>query len=204
MALQPNFTAMENKSRTGLFFGSFNPVHNGHLEIAGYLLNQKMVDEIWFVLSPQNPLKESRELANAQQRMEMLNLAIAAEPRFRASDVEFNMPVPSYTIDTLQLLSDSHPSREFKLIIGSDNLEEFHLWKDYEKILNTYQVLVYPRASEIKTPFLSYRNVLLTNAPLIKISSTYIRQCILKQKDVSHLLPEKVLNYIRENNLYGA
>jgi len=195
---------MAINKRTGLFFGTFNPVHNGHLEIAGSLLDLKMLDEVWFVVTPQNPLKESRELLNPQQRLEMLKLAIAGEPRFKTSDIEFTMQKPSYTIDTLRLLSDTHPSKEFSLIIGSDNLEEFHLWKDYEQILKTYQVLVYPRTNEIKTPFTDYSNVVITNTPLKIISSTYIRQCIHKQTDVSHLLPEKVFNYIRENKLYGA
>lgn len=193
---------MEGKTRTGLFFGSFNPIHNGHLEIASHLLSQGMLDEIWFVVSPQNPLKESGILTNPKHRLEMLKLAITGEPRFRASDIEFNMPVPSYTIDTLQLLSDSNPSREFSLIIGSDNLEEFRLWKDFEKILNNYRVLVYPRANELNTPFTANKNVVVTNAPLIKVSSTKIRQCIQEQMDITNLLPERVYNYIRKNKLY--
>lgn len=188
---------------TGLFFGSFNPVHNGHLIIANYMLEQEGMDAIWFIVSPQNPLKESEELANEQQRLEMMKLAVASKPRFKVSDVEFSMAKPSYTFNTLELLSQSYPERSFFLIIGSDNLEEFHLWKNYEQILKKYQILVYPRKKVINNPYAQAPNVKITKAPLIKVSSTQVRRFINGGSDVSNLIPARVQEFIYANGLYA-
>lgn len=187
---------------TGLFFGSFNPVHKGHLRIAGYLINNEGLDEIWFVVSPQNPLKGSEGLANPQQRLEMMKLAIASEPRLKICDVEFSMPKPSYTFNTLQLLTSRHACRKFHLIIGSDNLEEFQRWKNHEQILENYKILVYPRRKKVKSPFDHHPNVKLTQAQLISVSSTEIRQSLKQNKDVRKMLPEAVCRYIISNGLY--
>lgn len=195
---------MPNSStKSGLFFGSFNPVHNGHLIIANYMLEQEGLDEIWLIVSPQNPLKESEELANEKQRLEMMKLAVASEPRFKVSDVEFSMPKPSYTFDTLELLSQAYPERSFFLIIGSDNLEEFHLWKNHEQILKKYQILVYPRKKEINNPYDDSNNVKITRAPLIEGSSTQVRRFIHDGSDVSNLIPARVREFIKANGLYA-
>lgn len=191
-----------SKQNTGLFFGSFNPVHNGHLEIARYMLDNEGLNEIWFIVSPQNPLKESKNLANARQRLEMMKLAVSAEPRFKVSDVEFSMPEPSYTIDTLNFLAGTYPERRFYLIIGSDNLEDFHLWKDYEQVLQQYKILVYPRKKEFKNPYAREPNVNITQAPLIRASSTQVRELIKKNKEANHLIPVKVAEYINNSRLY--
>jgi nicotinate-nucleotide adenylyltransferase len=194
---------MPNSStKTGLFFGSFNPVHNGHLIIANYMLDHEGLEEIWFIVSPQNPLKESEILANEQQRMEMIKLAIAPEPRFKVSDVEFSMPKPSYTFKTLEVLTQTKPERNFFLLIGSDNLEDFHLWKNYEQILKKYQILVYPRKKEVNNPYAEAPNVKITKAPLIGISSTEIRELIRAGSNVNQLIPEKVYKYIFIKSLY--
>jgi nicotinate-nucleotide adenylyltransferase len=196
--LMPN-----SSTKTGLFFGSFNPVHNGHLIIADYMLDQEGLDEIWFIVSPQNPLKESKKLANGQQRLEMMKLAVAPEPRFKVSDVEFAMPRPSYTFDTLEMLSRIYPERNFFLIIGSDNLEEFHLWKNHEQILKKYQILVYPRNEEINSSFAKEPNVKITQAPLIEISSTKIREFLKAGRNVDAFIPDEIKKYILDNGLYG-
>jgi nicotinate-nucleotide adenylyltransferase len=195
--LMPN-----SSTKTGLFFGSFNPMHNGHMIIADYMLDQEGLDEIWFIVSPQNPLKESKQLANEQQRLEMMNLAVASEPRFKVSDVEFAMPKPSYTFDTLELLSRVYPERNFFLIIGSDNLEEFHLWKNHEQILKKYQILVYPRNEEINSSFVKEPNVKITQAPLVEISSTKIRKLLKSGRSVDSYIPSRISKYITVNGLY--
>jgi nicotinate-nucleotide adenylyltransferase len=192
-----------DKMKTGLFFGSFNPLHNGHLLIARYMLEHESLDEVWFIVSPQNPLKDAASLASAEQRLEMLNLAVAKDSRFKVCDVEFSMPKPSYTFDTLELLSKTHPERSFALIIGSDNLEDFRLWKNYEQILEKYQLLVYPRDKEVNSPFASRPNVKITQAPLVEISSTQIRKLLKEGKDLESLIPHEIMRYIMEQGLYG-
>lgn len=190
--------------KTGLFFGSFNPLHNGHLIIARYMLEHENLNEVWFVVSPQNPLKDAETLASAEQRLRMMNLAVAKDSRFKVCDVEFSMPMPSYTFDTLELLSKAHPERSFFLMIGSDNLEEFHRWKNYEHILEKYQLLVYPRGKKVNSPFARRPNVKITQAPLIKVSSTKIRKFLKQGKDVESFIPHEIMKYIMDHGLYGV
>ncbi|MCB9013640.1 MAG: nicotinate-nucleotide adenylyltransferase [Bacteroidales bacterium] len=187
---------------TGLFFGSFNPIHIGHMALAEYMLGFTPIEQIWFVVSPHNPLKKKESLLADHHRLEMVHLAVDHDPRFRVSDIEFRMPQPSYTIDTLTYLEEKYPDRKFSLIIGSDNLETFHKWKNASKIIEKYHRFVYPRHSESdEIPSLT-ENLSLVNAPRIEISSSFIRQAIKEGKSIRYFLPEKVFKYVDEMNFY--
>ncbi len=188
--------------KIGLFFGTFNPVHTGHLIIAEYFVEQTDLKEIWFVISPQNPLKDKRTLLADHHRLTLLKIAIEDNPKFKVTDIEYKMSKPSFTIKTLAFLSEKHPDKKFVLLMGSDNLVTFHKWMNYEQILKYYEIYVYPRpkAAEEKLP--EYNNVRIIQAPLIEISSTFIRKSIKDKKDVRYFLPEKVYNYIREMHFY--
>ncbi|MDR1673487.1 MAG: nicotinate-nucleotide adenylyltransferase [Bacteroidales bacterium] len=186
----------------GLFFGSFNPVHIGHLAIANYMLAYADMDQLWFVVSPHNPLKKKQTLLPEADRLHLVNLAIEAYPQqYRASNIEFKMPTPSYTIDTLARLSDKYPQHKFSLIMGSDNLESFRKWKNRENIVARYHRYIYPRPG---TAHLSSTaaNATAVDAPLIEISSTFIRTAIMQGRDVPFFMPEKVYRYIREMHFY--
>ena len=188
--------------KVGLFFGSFNPIHVGHMILANYMASFTDIDEVWFVVSPHNPLKEKASLLHQNQRLHMVNLAIDNIPVFKSSNIEFSLPQPSYTINTLAHLKEKFPKHQFSLIIGEDNLYSFKKWKNYEEILNKYHLYVYPRpgcdASELK----NHPNVTFTNAPLVDISSTFIRQAIKDKKDVSLFMPKPVAAYVSEMNFY--
>ena len=186
----------------GLFFGSFNPIHQGHLIIAQAVLNDGGVDEVWFVVSPHNPLKDSKSLIHHFDRIDMVELAIEGNHRFKASDIEFNLPQPSYTVDTLAYLADQYPGRQFRLIIGEDNLENFPKWKNHEVIIENYGLLVYSRPGAQVTTYKNHRNVKYLKAPLIHISATYIRQKVREQKSIKYLVPDKVERFIVERKLY--
>ncbi len=188
--------------KTGLFFGSFNPVHNGHLMIASYMVEFTGLEQVWFVVSPQNPLKDKSTLLADHHRLSLVNLAIEDDPRFRSSNIEFKMPRPSYTIDTLTWLSEKHPGREFSLIAGSDSLATFHKWKNYEEILRQYSIYLYPRPGVPPTPFDNHPSVKHVDAPLITLSSSFIRQGINEGKNMRHFLPENVWKYVQEMNFY--
>ncbi|MCL2028625.1 MAG: nicotinate (nicotinamide) nucleotide adenylyltransferase [Bacteroidales bacterium] len=162
-------------SRTGLYFGSFNPVHDGHLAIAEYMLEHAPIDELWFVLSPQNPLKNPTELWSNEKRFELLKTAIDGKPKMSICTIEWAMPKPSYTIDTLKKLSETYPQTEFFLIMGADNLEKIEQWKSFGEILDSYHVLVYPRPNVVPNAYFKHPNVTVFEAPLINISSTQIR-----------------------------
>lgn len=167
------------------------------------MLTHEGLDEIWFVVSPRNPLKNKDLLAGPQQRLEMVRLATGSNPKFKVSDIEFAMPEPSYTCDTLRLLESMHAQTRFFLIIGSDNLKEFHLWKNYEEILSRYRILVYMRSGAQQTPFDKHPTVKFTTAPLLEISSTRIRENIQNLELLHRFLPATVAGYIRQNSLYG-
>lgn len=190
------------KTKTGLFFGSFNPIHMGHLIIANHIVEFENLDEIWFVVSPQNPLKENSSLADNHHRLKMTELAISGFSRFKSCSIEFELPKPSYTIHTLTVLSQRFPSHDFALIIGQDNLEIFDQWKDYDKILEHYPLLVYPRPGANTSIFQSHPKVKQVNAPLIEISSTSIRHCLAQEKDIRFFLPQGIFEYIRAHQLY--
>jgi len=184
--------------KTGLFFGSFNPVHNGHLMIAGYMAGYTGLDQVWFVVSPQNPLKEKSGMLAGHHRLAMVDLAIEEDERFRSSNIEFKMPRPSYTIDTLTWLGEKYPDRAFAVIAGSDILTNFHKWKNPEAILGQYSMYIYPRPGALPGRFDGHPSIVRTEAPLITISSSFIRQGIREGKNMRYFLPEKVWKYVEE------
>lgn len=186
--------------KIGLFFGSFNPIHIGHLIIANIMQDQTDLDEVWFVVSPQNPFKKQQSLLHEFDRLRMVELAIADHFHFRATDVEFHMPRPSYTIDTLTLLSEKFPQHTFKLIVGGDNLTHFHKWKNHEVILAEYGLYVYPRPGV--SPSLDHPNIHFVEAPLMDISATFIRNAVKTGHSVKYLLPDAVEGYIRDRKLF--
>ena len=190
--------------KTGLFFGSFNPIHIGHLVIAEYMAEFTDLHRVWFVVSPQNPLKPSKSLLSEMQRIRMVRLAIEYDNRFKASNVEFKMPRPSYTINTLTYLKEQHPDINFVLIMGLDNLATLHKWKNYEQILKNYEVYVYPRKEQHIVPkeFANHPSVKITNAPVMELSSTFIRNAIKEKKDVRHTMPHLVAEYVKEMHFY--
>jgi len=189
--------------KIGLFFGSFNPIHVGHLIIGQYFAQFTDLKQLWFVVSPHNPLKKKDTLAANHHRLNMVKEAIGNSPFFRVSDIEFNMPLPSYTIKTLLYLKDKYPDKEFVLIMGEDNLNTFHKWKNYGDILKHFKIYVYKRPHAEKTHALQHPHISLFDAPQMEISSSFIRNAISKQKDVSFFVPEEVYNYIKTMNLYG-
>ena len=192
-----------SKKRVALYFGSFNPIHLAHQKLADYLVNNQLVDEVWFVISPCNPLKDQSELLDEYIRLDMLIFAIREEPRFKACDVEFTMPIPSYSIDTLHVLSSHFPDCLFTLVIGSDNALVFDQWKDSEQLLEQYPVLVYPRkGADFAEVAAKYPQMELLHTDFYNISSTEIRNSIAQKKDVSAWLHPSVLHFIEENNLY--
>jgi nicotinate-nucleotide adenylyltransferase len=186
----------------GLYFGSFNPIHIGHLIVAQAVLEQAGLDEVWFVVSPQNPLKKNKNLLHEFDRYDMVNLAIEDNDRFKVSDIEFNMPRPSYTIDTLTYLSEKHQGQRFKLIIGGDNMAIMPKWKNSEKIIEDFGLIVYPRPGSESVNTVQHRNISYINAPLLDISATYIRKCIRQNKSIQYLMPEKVSRFIYDRKLY--
>ena len=188
--------------KTGLFFGSFNPIHIGHLAIANYFVEFTDIQQLWFVVSPHNPLKEKKTLLDDYSRLELVNLAIENDTRFRAIDVEFRMPQPSYTIDTLTYLKEKYPDKEFILIMGSDGLDTFHKWKNYEQIIRYYPRYIYPRLSDLDIDFSKHDNSKIVNAPRIEISSTFIRESITAGHDIRHFLPVNVYDAIEKAGYY--
>ncbi len=188
--------------KTGLFFGSFNPVHIGHMIIANYMATQTDLQNVWMVVSPQNPHKPKASLARDYDRLHLVRLAIGDNLLLRASDMEFNLPKPSYTIDTLTYLNEKYPQRQFVLIMGGDNLTTFHKWKNYEQILAQYEIYVYRRPSYEPGPLAGHPNVQLFDAPLMQLSASYIRQCIKLGKSIQYLVPEAVFEYINSSNMY--
>ena len=187
---------------TGLYFGSFNPIHIGHLAIANFMVEFSDLEQLWFVVSPQNPLKEKLSLLQDYHRLEMVRLAVEDDDRFRASDIEFQLPTPSYTIDTLTYLEEKYPGREFQLVMGGDGLRTFHKWKHAGLIVEKYHRLIYPRPGTDSEGASRLPNATLVNAPMMEISSSFIRQAIKERKDVRHLVPARAYSYMREMHFY--
>ena len=181
--------------RTALFFGSFNPIHNGHIGIARYLLAHNFCDELWFVISPCNPFKQDQKLLPEQKRLELVQQAIVGEWNIKACDVEFALPRPSYTANTLRVLKDRFPARSFALVMGADNLKNFHHWKEYEWIQAHVPLLVYPRSGEIVLPA-SHPGVTFVEAPLFPFSSTEIRERVACGEDISGIVPSEILSLV--------
>lgn len=190
------------KQRIGLFFGSFNPIHNGHLILANYMVEFTDLHELWFVVSPQNPLKEKKSLLEELHRYDMVVKAIDDDPRFRVSDIEFRMPKPSFTIDTLTRLSERHPTTEFSLICGMDNLESIQKWKNFEMLLNSYRLLVYPRKGYSGGEYANHPSVQYVDAPEIEISSSFIRRAVASGKNLSYFMPSKAFEYMTQMHFY--
>lgn len=188
--------------KIGLFFGSFNPIHVGHLVIANAMLAQTELQEVWFVVSPQNPLKERKTLLPERQRLDMVRRAVYDDNRLRASDVEFNLPKPSYTVLTLAHLGEQYRDKEFSLIMGSDNLDTLDRWRNYDYILEHYHLYVYPRPGHTGGEFAQHRNVTMVDVPMLDISSTYIREQIRQGHSVRYLLTEPVYQYLTEMHFY--
>ena len=186
----------------GLFFGSFNPPHIGHMAIANYMVEFAAINQLWFVVSPQNPLKEQGSLLKEYDRLELVRLAVEGDQRFRVSDVEFRLPKPSYTINTLNYLKEKFPDHTFTLILGSDNLENFNQWKDYQIILDNYKIIVYPRPGFSGENVPRHKNIIFIEAPLMDISSTFIRNSIKAGKDVRYFVTTPVWEYMDKMNYY--
>jgi nicotinate-nucleotide adenylyltransferase len=193
---------MSEKQKIGLFFGSFNPIHIGHLIIANAMAENTDLKKVWLVVSPQNPLKPSKGLLHEFDRYDMAKAAVADHYKIEVSDVEFHLPKPSYTIHTLAHLHEKHPDRDFKVIVGEDNLESFAKWKNYEQILEHYGLYVYPRPHVTNSDFKRHPNVKLVEAPLLDVSATYIRDCIKNNKSIRYLVPESVETMIRLKGFY--
>lgn len=189
--------------KVGLYFGSFNPIHHGHLVIANFILQHAHLDQIWFVVSPQNPLKRSASLLNEYHRLHLVRLAVEGESRLKASDIEFKLPKPSYTVDTLTYLQEKYPNEEFSIIMGSDSFQNLTKWKNYGWLLLNYPIYVYRRPEHEKLPsYAGARQVEIVDAPLLPISSTEIRSKLKKGESVRYLLPDSVLEEIEKSGYY--
>jgi nicotinate-nucleotide adenylyltransferase len=190
--------------KIGLYFGTFNPIHIGHLIIANHFAEYSGLEQIWMVVTPHNPLKNKKTLLDDHERLQLVNLATEDYPKIKPSDIEFKLPQPNYTINTLAHLQDKFPQHEFSLIMGEDNLNSLHKWKNYEVILKNYAIYVYPRiSSELENSnFRNNPNIHFIDAPIVEISSTFIRENIKNKKNVQPLLPSKVWEYIYHNNIY--
>lgn len=187
--------------KVGLFFGSFNPIHIGHLAIANYMAEFSDLHQVWFVISPQNPFKKFTSLLEDHKRRTLIEIAIEGDDRFRVCDIEFRLPKPSYTIDTLINLKELYPAHEFVLIMGSDGLLTFQKWKNHEIIEQNYDRYIYPRPGfEIKLD--EHVRVKMADAPRLEISSTFIRSALKRKRDIRHFLPPKVFEYITEMHFY--
>jgi nicotinate-nucleotide adenylyltransferase len=191
-----------SKQKVGLFFGSFNPIHIGHLIIANIMAENTDLSKVWFVVSPQNPFKPRKSLLHEFDRYDLVKAAIADHYKLEASDVEFHLPKPSYTIHTLTHLAEKFPEKDFKVIIGEDNLENFPQWKNHQQILEQFGLYVYPRPHVTNSELKRHPNVKLIEAPLLDISATYIRECIKNHRSIRYLVPEPVEQLIRIRHFY--
>lgn len=188
--------------KIGLYFGSFNPIHTGHLIIANHVLNETSLQKIWFVISPQNPFKPSSTLLNEYDRLHLVRKAIEGDPRLLASDIEFSLPKPSYTAHTLAYLAEKHPMHQFSIIMGSDSFQNLPKWKNANIIMAHYPILVYRRSKfEVNNEHLA-KDVTILDAPLLEISATYIREIILQGKSIRYLVSESVADEIEKSGFY--
>lgn len=192
----------EVKKKVGLLFGSFNPIHIGHLIIANYMLEFTDLEKVWFIISPHNPLKEKKSLLADHHRLAMVNLAIEDNYQFMSSSIEFKLPQPSYTIDTLVHLHEKYPDKDFVLLMGSDNLSSLDKWKNFKQLLKFYKMYVYPRPGSDGGEFKDYPSVKIVNAPLMEISSAFIRKAVKDKKNIQYMLPPKVYDYLLEMHFY--
>ncbi|MDH5380238.1 MAG: nicotinate (nicotinamide) nucleotide adenylyltransferase [Cyclobacteriaceae bacterium] len=188
--------------KIGLFFGSFNPIHSGHMIIAQYMVEETDLERIWFVVSPQNPLKNQKSLAHEQDRYDMVQAAVYDNYNFQVTDIEFHMPRPSYTIDTLTWLSEKYPEHEFVVIMGADNLNHIEKWKNHQVLLDNYELYVYPRPGSSIEKIEIKGKVKYIEAPLISISATEIRRMVSRGKSVKYLVPDAVEALIKSKKLY--
>jgi nicotinate-nucleotide adenylyltransferase len=190
--------------KIGLYFGTFNPIHVGHLIIANHMAEHSDLDQVWMVVTPHNPLKKKSTLLDDYHRLQMVFLATEDFPKIKPSDIEFKLPQPNYTVNTLVHLEEKYPNYEFSLIMGEDNLKSLHKWKNYEVILERHDIYVYPRISteEENLEFKNHPKIHLIDAPVVEISATFIRDNIKKGKNIQPLLPAKVWEYIDHNNFY--
>ena len=202
---------MLKEKNIGLYFGTYNPIHVGHLIIGNFMAQYTELDEVWMVVTPQNPLKKKNNLLEDYHRLAMVQIAIEDNPKMHYSDIEFKLPKPSYTINTLAALEEKYPNHKFNLIMGEDNLRTLHKWKNFEQIIDNHKIYVYPRAlteeeneriSRRHNRFFDHPHVQLINAPIMKISSSLIRKAIEEGKDVQYLLSAPVHKYLTEMNFY--
>lgn len=205
---------MASQKKIGLYFGTFNPIHVGHLTIANYMVEFSDLDEVWMVVTPHNPHKKKKTLLEDIHRLTMVRIALEDYPKLKASNIEFDLPQPNYTVNTLAHLEEKYPDIKFCLIMGEDNLKSFHKWKNYEVILQRYELYVYPRISEGKvdsqfySPFEGRQGDVLhpkiheVNAPIMELSSTFIRKAIKEGKNIRPMLPQNVWEYLDEMNFY--
>ena len=188
--------------KIGIYSGSFNPIHHGHIMLANYLVEFSDLDELWFVVTPQNPLKKKEDLLDDDERLKMVQLALGDDPRFHVSDIEMHLPTPSYTINTLTALTEQYPDFEFVFICGKDSLQNLKNWREYQSILDNYELLVFPREGYNGGELINYPSVTVLKTPILEISSTFIRQCVKEGRDVRHFMPEKAFAYMKTNQFY--
>ena len=195
---------MRGSKKIGLYFGTFNPIHVGHLTIANYMVEYSDLDEVWLVVTPHNPHKKKNSLLDDIHRLAMVRIAVEDYPKLKASSIEFDLPQPNFTVNTLAHLEEKYPEYEFCLIMGEDNLKSFHKWKNYEVILERYAIYVYARISEgrVESRFMDHPAITLIEAPIMELSSTFIRNAIKKNKNIRPMLPDAVWKYLDEMNFY--
>jgi len=189
--------------KIGLYFGSFNPIHIGHMIIANFIVEHTDVEKLWLVVTPHNPHKNKKSLAGNYDRLHLVNLAIEGNHKLKASDIEFNLPQPSYTIDTMTHLAERYPQHEFALVMGGDNLASLPKWKNYEKLINNYKIYVYKRPTHELTELADHPNISLCDAPMMDISSSYIRKLIREKKSIKYLVPDSVHDYLEGVTIYN-
>ena len=190
--------------KVGLYFGSFNPIHIGHIIIANHIVEFSDLDEVWFVVTPHNPFKKKHTLLANHHRFQMVEIAIDKYPKLKASRIEFGLPQPNYTVNTLIQLNEKYPKNKFSLIMGQDNLQSFHKWKNHDVILENHDIYIYPRIYENKKviQLKNHKKIHIIDAPIVEISSTFIRHCIKTNKNIKPLLPNEIWEYIDQMNFY--